>query len=182
MKAIAILSATFLLGIGGLQAATTKTGTSNKAELKAERITRREARQKEVSIQSQFQFDDDFGYIPDVRWFRSDNFDEATFTKNGVFMTAYYDDNQSLVGTTQPETVSDLPAGSVEKIREKYSDYTIGPVIFYHDNELNDMDMILYGFPIEDTDNYFVELTKDDHAIALKVDPVGNVLFFTHIR
>jgi hypothetical protein len=181
MKTIAILSVTFLLGLGGMPTAFAKTGKLNKSELKAERLARRESRQSEVSYQSQNQFCIDFGTIPGVEWNRSKDFDEATFTKNGVVLTAYYDNYGNLAGTTQNKAVSDLPAGSLQKIRKEYGDYAIGQVMIYHDNELSDTEMVLNGLPLGNMDSYFVKLTRGTQVILLKVSMDGHVSFSEQI-
>ncbi len=62
-----------------------------------------------------------------------------------------------------------------------YKDYTIGPVVFYDDNEANSTDMILYGEQFEDADNYFVELSKGTKKIVVQVSPEGVVYFFKQL-
>ena len=59
-------------------------------------------------------------------------------------MTAFYDENGDLVGTTYPKKFTDLPANAQMEIKTKYKDYKIGPVVLYDDNEANDTDMIMF--------------------------------------
>ena len=134
-----------------------------------------------VSKFSKNNFKEDFGYIPNVVWSRDDNFDMATFTQNGQKTQAFYDQESNLVGTTTEKSFTDLPERSQQEIKTKYKDYSIGPVILFTDNENNDTDMILYGSPFEDADNYFVELTRGNDKIVLRVDTPGFVYFFKNI-
>ena len=134
-----------------------------------------------VNVASQNSFASDFGKLPNVEWRRGLMFDEATFTKNGVKMIAYYDENAKLVGTTQAKKFSDLPLKAQSEITTKYKDYSVGQIIFFDDNELNDTDMYLYGNQFEDEDNYFAELSKGGQKLVVKIDVKGDVGFFTKI-
>ena len=93
-------------------------------------------------------------------------------------MKAFYDGDGSLVGTTSSITFAQIPAKGQKEINTKYKGYKIGPVVFFDDNENNETDMILYGLQFDDTDSYFVELTKGQDKIVVKVDPAGFVDFF----
>ena len=52
---------------------------------------------KDVSYQAKQQFQQDFENVSGVEWKRTNYFDEATFTKDGEKMTAYYDNEAQLV-------------------------------------------------------------------------------------
>jgi hypothetical protein len=135
-----------------------------------------------VSEISKNSFIVDFGNIPNVKWKRGETFDEATFKKNGKEMTAYFDIDGKLVGTTNKVTFAEVPANGREKIKTEYKDYKVGPVTFFADNKGNETDMILYGMQFEDADNYFVELTKGTRKIVVQVSPEGNVTFFEELK
>jgi hypothetical protein len=190
MKKVSILSimCLFILTIGQFQATalTSKKERASSAEAKKEmRSERRELRKLEshniVNIASKNQFYADFGDIPDVKWRSSDYFDEAMFKKDGIDYTAFYDFNGELVGTTQLKTFADVPARGQKAIKAKYSDYTIGPVIFFDDNEFNETDMLLYNLQFQDEDNYFVELTKGTTKLVVRVDTGGNLYYFKQL-
>jgi hypothetical protein len=156
-------------------------------ERHAQKITLKALEGKEVSTFSQQQFAVDFGNVPDVAWSREAYFDKASFINSkGVEMSAYYDIDGQLVGTTSPATFNDLPAAGKKEIMKHFADYQTAPVIFYDDNEDNETDMILYGMQFDDADNYFIELVdKKGRAGAYKVDLNGNVSFFadmTHLK
>lgn len=153
-----------------------------KTEIKEERKELRKLKGSEVSYQSKQAFAKDFGNIPVTKWARTDYFDEATFTKDGKVMTAYYDANSQLVGTTSHSTFDQIPAVAQKYINNKYAGYTKGEVIFFDDNELNETDMVMYGEQFDDADNYFIDLKKDGKEIMLRSDMSGNVSFFKQIK
>ena len=124
----------------------------------------------------------DFGTIPVSKWERTINFDEATFTKDGQQMKAFYDSDAQLVGTISPKTFADLPANAQKVINKRYKDYTIGDVRLFDDNEWNETDMVLYGQQFQDADNYFAELTKADKKIVVKVNMEGEVEYFKQMN
>jgi hypothetical protein len=145
---------------------------------KTNRVPLKKLEGTKVSELSKSQFIAEFGNIPDVQWSRTLNFDEAVFTKNGKRMTAWFDYNQKLVGTTSEVNFTDLPANGQKAIKTKYKDYGIDKVILFDDNETNDTDMILYGQQFDDADNYFVELAKGKDHIVVMVNMEGVVSFF----
>lgn len=156
----------------------------NRKEVRKERheqkITLRALEGKDVNALSKQQFAVDFGNVPNVTWSREMYFDKAAFTDDkGRHVSAFYDENGALVGTTRPASFDELPAAGKKEIMKHFSNYADAPVIFFDDNEENETDMILYGMQFDDADNYFIELKdKKDKPIALKVDMSGNVSFF----
>jgi hypothetical protein len=180
MKKLALL-ATALLFTSGLvfaQPQTKKAVKTEKNEMKTERVALKKLEGNMVSNQAKSNFEMDFGNVSGAQWKRVDTYDEVTFTANGVKEKAFYDGDGNLVGTTQKKTFADIPARAQKEIKEKYKDYSIGPVVFFDDNEANDTDMILWATQFDDEDLYFVELTKGPEKIIVKVDPSGGVGFF----
>ena len=114
-------------------------------------------------------------------WKRNDYFDQATFMKDGTSMTAFYDDDSKLVGTTTVKKFSDLPSKAQNDINKKYKDYTRGSVIYFKDNEFNEMDIIMYGREFSDS-SYFVELSKNGKNSVLQVTIDGNVTYFEQMN
>lgn len=159
-----------------------KEGPMAKPMVKADRKELRKLEGKEVSYQAKEKFISDFGDIPVTKWVRMDNYDRATFTKDGNVMNAFYDADASLVGTTTYKNFADLPANAQKYINKEYKDYTIdNRVLFFDDNEFNDTDMLLYGQQFDDADNYFVEVKKGKQTTILMVDTEGNVSFFKQL-
>lgn len=152
-----------------------------KNELKTEKKTLKKLQGVEVSKITLKNFLASWGNLPDVKWKRLDYFDEATFTKDGKDLKAYYDVDGNLVGTTTKKDFSNLPAIAQDKIKTDYKNYTIGPVIFFNDNEANDTDMALWNTQFNDQDAYFVEMAKGNRTIILMVDTDGDVTLFTEL-
>ena len=148
---------------------------------KTNRVPLRKHEGTEVSEQSKIHFMADFGNIPDVQWKSSNNFDEAVFNKNGTKMTAWYDIDEKLVGTTSEVSFANLPADGKKALKTRYKDYTIGKVIFFDDNEVNETDMILYNQQFNDADNYFVELSKGKSNLIVMINTRGELTFFKQI-
>lgn len=136
----------------------------------------------EVSFQARKVFITDFNNIPVSKWERVGNFDEATFVKDGNVTKAYYDIGGKLVGTTTIRSFASLPANAQSTINAEYKGYTNAGVIFFDDNEFNEMDMVLFGNRFNDADNYFVQLNKGNEKIILQVTINGDVDFFTKLK
>jgi len=194
MKKIFISSLGLLLAAATTQAQSDYTAVKQDLakDKQEESITKKEKREERkelrklegpsVSYQAKQQFYEDFGDIPDVAWERTAAFDEATFTKDGQEIKAFYDFHAELVGTTTPKTFADLPMAAQQYIHKKYNDYEAKKVIMFDDNEYNESDMLLYGQQFEDEDSYFVEVQKNDKRIILQVSMDGQVSYFTALR
>ena len=151
--------------------------TVNK-DMNAKAEVKSPAASEEASVQTKQSFGEDFGYLPALRWKRVENFDEVDFVNNGKLMSAFYDNDAQLVGTTTEATFSDLPSRARSYIEQHYNQYSTGQVIFFDDNELNYGDMVLYGNRFEDKDSYFVELINGVERLVLQVFMNGDVKFF----
>jgi hypothetical protein len=184
MKKLAVLSMTFMVTVAVLmgQAQKTEKVKEAKKEQKSERVALKKLEGATVDNKAKIAFDTDFKGASNVQSKRVDTYDEFSFTnKDGHKMKAFYDENSVLVGTTQDKAMADLPAKGLQKIKEMYKDYSIGPVVFFNDNELNETDMILWGIQFDDTNNYFAELSKGTKKIIVKVSPGGSVNFFKNL-
>jgi hypothetical protein len=194
MKTLISLSAVTLLLAASVNGQTNEASVKNdiaslnkqesviKKEKKEEKKDLKTFKGTEVNYQARQQFIEDFGDINGTRWERTNYYDKATFNKNGQVMSAYYDIDANLIGTTMDKTYADLPVKAQKSIDSKYGSYSKEAVIFFDDNELNEADMILYNQPFEDEDNYFVELQKDNKGIILKVNMNGDVSFFKQLK
>jgi hypothetical protein len=179
MKKLVIVSFVFLFVISLAQGQTKKEET--KKEQKTERIALKKLEGNNVSTMAKESFQSDFGNVQNVQWKRNGTFDEAMFTKDGKEMTAFYDIEGKLVGTTKKANWSDLPAKGQQEIKTLYKDYTAGPVIYFDDNEANTTDMVMYGTQFDDSDTYLVELVKGTKKIVVQVDKQGLVSFFKQL-
>ena len=167
--------------------------SADRRERKEERIERREIRKEyhrlrraenrnEVSDLTRNQFAIDFPDAKNVRFVRTKEFDEVLFIYGKKKLTAYYDYDHELVGTTQDKTFADLRENAQKEILKKYAGYNIDGVIKFDDNESNETDMIIYGTSFDDADNYFVELKNDSKDLIVKVDLAGYVSFFKDMK
>lgn len=179
MKKLGIVSLVFLFAISLAQGQPKKEET--KKEQKAERTALKNLEGTNISKMAKDSFRSDFGNIQNVQWKRNGTFDEALFTKDGKETTAFYDIEGKQVGFTRRANWSDLSTKVQEEIKNTYKDYTVGPVIFFDDNEANETDMVMYGIQFDDTDTYLVELNKGTKKIVVQVDKQGMVSFFKQL-
>lgn len=183
MKKLAVITMSVLFAFvtNNLQAQANNQEQANltKKEIKSERKALRKLEGSIVSQYTKNSFYATYGNIQDVKWRRDSYFDIASFNVKGQNTEAFYDYDANLVGTTTVKTFADLPSNAQKEIKTKYKDYKVGPVIFFDDNEWNDTDMYLYGTQFDDADNYFVELTKGNDKIVVRVDIPGFVYFFS---
>jgi hypothetical protein len=147
-----------------------------------------ETNQDVVSESVMNQFTSDFPHASNIDFEKTKDFNKVNFNQDGSQITAYYDNNNQLVGSTIRVSFHDLPVGAQIKILDKYRDYKVTDVLKYNvnsDNESyydNDRYLDLYGNSIDRSSNYFVELKGENNAIVLEVDLSGEVSFFTMIK
>jgi hypothetical protein len=153
-----------------------------KKEVRAERKALKKLKGPNINPASKASFAKEFGtQAKNVAWKLTDYYDEATFEKGGKWMTAYYDEDGSLVGTTNHASVKDIPVVAQNYIQKHYMKAVVKDVIFFDDNEYNETDMFLYGLQFDDADNYFVELTQGKKQFVVVSDPKGKVTFFKQL-
>src|SRR5712675_2385479 len=145
--------------------------------------------QSAVSDFTRNQFSLDFPNATDVRFVKTKDYDEVSYTKKGRQFTAYYDYNSQLAGTIRQRSFGDLPVDAQKKITDNYPNYTVVKIVKYKVNSDNETfidndatDTRLLGDPSENNSNYFVELKNGDKAIVLMVDLSGEVSYFTALK
>lgn len=185
MKKILIVFPFVLLGafIAPTYAGTNVNNTYNRDFGKKKRKSiheRKEKSQDWANYETEQHFELDFPNAANVHW-RQGYFEEATFNMNGSAETAYYDNDNNLVGTTNKSSYSSLPEKAKATIEKWYPDYTATQVIFFKDNQDNDTNMMLYSTSFDDGDNYFVELSNGAKNYVVKVDTDGQVSFFQQL-
>jgi hypothetical protein len=152
-----------------------------KQERKELRMAKREQALTEPMYQTQQQFERDFPKATHVTWSRSE-FEKASFlNEDGLAMSAFYDYENNLVGTTFFTDYSVIPEKAQKAIAKAYGGYTVGPVVMFDDNENNETDMLMFGTPFENRDNYFIELKKEGRKIIVESDMAGNVSWFREL-
>jgi len=182
MKKI-ILAASVLLISATASFANNNKGTED--DKKAKKEARKETREENKTVVSNFmkqQFYQDFPSAKDIRFERTANFDEASFTEDSHRVRAYYDIHNELVGTTERKSLTDLPENAQRAIQKKYGDYSVVRVIRYDDNEANETDMTMFDTAFDGADNDFVVLRKNSELLILKVNLAGDVSFFKSMK
>lgn len=185
MKTIAVLSMTLLFGMAITQSqARVKEQTQLKESSTGYNSERNELNMPldiEITEVAKNQFYEDFGDVTNVDWKSSEAFVQVSFTKDGQNMKAFYDEDSKLVGTTIAKSFTDLPKKGQLAIKTKFKDYTPGTVFLYQNNEVDKSEMILYGIQFEDSDNYFVEMSKGTEKIVVIVTQLGNASIFKRL-
>jgi hypothetical protein len=147
-----------------------------------------ESNQNTVSESTKNQFTADFPDATNIRFERTKDFDEVSYSQSNRDLTAYYDFNDQLVGTIHYISFRDLPVNAQVKISDKYPNYKVVKALRFDVNSDNESYlenytyMTLYGNSFEATSNYFVELKNESKGIVLKAELSGEVSFFTAIR
>lgn len=185
MKKSFIITIALFLALATVQARPGQDGKSGNGEtvkeMKSGRIPLHKLEGNNVSEMAKNNFNTDFPNVSDLHWKRNGTFDEASFIKAGKQMTAFYDYEGNLVGSTRAAKLSELPEAAQNEIKTRYKGYKIGPVIFFKDNESNATDMILYGVQFDDADTWLVELRKGAEGIVVQVLKDGEVSYFTRL-
>ncbi len=190
MKTIAFLAMATLFSLSTItaQPESPSTGEHNGKEAKASKREMGTAKdplmnpgRESVSYESMNRFGIDFPKASNISWERTGVFDQVDFTSGGQKMRGYYDSDGSLVGTTTSKKLSDLPKSAQKVLADKYSDYKVGPIIFFRDNDQNDTEMVLWATTFDNRDMYFAELQKGPDKIVVRITPSGDVSYFTQI-
>jgi hypothetical protein len=182
MKRMLIFAMTALFAVSvmsGHALNTDKRTDKDEKTAKSGKVTLKKLEGSVVSQRAKNSFEADFGNVANVEWRRGTMFDEVTFTKEGKTLTAYYDIDAKMVGTTEVSSFESLPAKAQETLKSKYRDYKVAQVIFFNDNLTSDSEMYLYGTQFEDEDNYFAELTNASNKIVIRISLKGDVEYFT---
>jgi len=126
-----------------------------------------------VSYSVQNQFNADFSDATNVVWTITPNTQKASFTDNGVKMTAFYSLQGEYMGVTQDVTYSEISAKAKKQITDKYKDYDVNEVIKLVTNDSN------VNF---DQTVYFVDLKNPQSEVLVRVTPSSDVYFFKQVK
>jgi hypothetical protein len=179
MKKLAVISATLLFAAVAykVDAKVLDNGAGDRIN-KGDQLEEGSGRITESDIigeQYENQLSADFGVSSDVQWDKFQNYDAATFEKDGHMITACYDNDAELIGTIYAKKFTDLPERGQKKIKTKYAGYSVEQVIYYIDDQSNALDLLAYSTPYHEGKNYFVSLKKGQEKVVLRVDPQGYV-------
>jgi len=186
MKNLKISAVVLVIILAGFQAKAqdTKYYASNmgkkekRLELRTEHKELRKLNVKNVSNLSLKSFSTDFWEnSSNVSWTTTDQFDLATFNKDGQEMTAFYDFGGKLLGSAVNKSFADLPLRGQNSITKMYKKYAVQSVTLYDFNNQNDFQMILSNGQYVDSKNYFVQMSNGKNKIIVQVDLAGQVYY-----
>jgi hypothetical protein len=106
-------------------------------------------------------FKKDFATATQVKWEKTGDFYFADFLFEGKSITAAYNEEGALVGTSRSYDPSQLPLNISEAVMQQYKGYKLGPVA----TELN----------YDGQTSYIVTVEKDNEVLKLKSDVNGEI-------
>lgn len=110
-----------------------------------------------VSVVVTNAFHNSFSNASDVQWKDCGTYYKADFVMNGQYVTAFYDQNASLLGVTKNISALQLPVTLQANLKQSYEDYWISD---------------LFELSNESGTSYYVTVEDGDSKITLK--SVGN--------
>lgn len=126
-----------------------------------------------VSYSVENEFTSDFSDAKNVSWSITPNVQKATFTQDGVKMTAFYSLQGDYMGVTQNVDYAALSDKAKAIIADKYKDYSVKEVVKL---ETTNPDA-----NFEET-NYFVDLKNGADEILVRVTSSADVYFFQQVK
>jgi hypothetical protein len=126
-----------------------------------------------VTYSVENQFDSEFSNAKEVAWTVTSNVQKATFTVDGVAMTAFYSLQNDFLGVTTDVDYSEVANKAKVEIADQYKGYTVGEVIKL---ETPDTDSSF------DSTVYFVDLKNDAKEVLVRVTPSASVYFFKQVK
>jgi len=126
-----------------------------------------------VSYSVENEFTSDFSDAKNVSWSITPNVQKATFTQDGVKMTAFYSLQGDYMGVTQNVDYAALSDKAKAIIADKYKDYSVKEVVKL---ETTNPDA-----NFEET-NYFVDLKNGADEILVRVTASADVYFFQQVK
>jgi hypothetical protein len=111
-------------------------------------------------------FDNDYTGAENVVWSSSTRFKKATFVKDGVYMTAFYNRQNEYVATTQVVDITQLAPAAIKNLIKYYPGYQMGEIIKYSGSD----------------EAYFVNLRNEKENFLVKITTDANVGYFKDLK
>ena len=111
-------------------------------------------------------FANDHANAENVVWSSSPRFRKATFVKDGVQMTAFYNHLNEYVATTQLVDITQLEPSAIKNLIKYYPGYQMGEIIKYTGND----------------EVYFVNLRNEKENFLVKITSDANVGYFKDLK
>jgi len=121
---------------------------------------------EKISAPVKAKFNNQFYGAENVIWTASPKFRKATFTKDGVTMTAFYNWQNELVATTQLVEIMTLNPLAIKKLIKYYPGYQMGEIIKYNGSE----------------EVYFVNLKNDQENFLVQITSDLSVSYFKEVK
>ncbi len=116
-----------------------------------------------VNYKVQAAFSENFKGATDVVWRITDNYTQVRFTIADEQLEAYFSEEGEMFGLSRKVEFKVLPINAIQKIKQKYSDYTVTESI---------------EFTNEGEKGYYVALEKGNSKKVLSVSIYGTVSVF----
>jgi len=165
MKKLVIIPAIAIIVLASVQLMAKSAGTNDGAKnVKLESGLAGVSAGNNISPTAVKRFQQDFGSVADVRWEKSGSYAKATFDRNGSSVSAWYNKDAKLVGTSSARSFSEMPGQVQEKIKSAYNDYYVVSV--------QGFDSVRGNRP-SGAQNWLVELSDGTAKIIVKVNAYG---------
>lgn len=138
-----------------------------------------------VTFFSQRSFNDNFGFVPNVSWEATPNFDRASFVRDGKALRAYFSKDGGLIGICSTLDLSNLPTKVRKQIEKKYGPDSIQELLEFRANEDNDLPSYpdLMSGDFESDDNYFVLVKGNNRSsLILEITQTGSISVFKKLQ
>jgi hypothetical protein len=134
---------------------------------------KKDAKTPAVSYAVQNEFESTFEDAKDVTWTVTPNCQKATFTVDGVKMTAFYNLGGEYLGLTQDVTYNAISEKAKKQIADTYKGYDVNEVIKLETNSA--------ASSFAET-VYFVDLKNTDAEVLVRVNQSNDVYFFQKVK
>jgi hypothetical protein len=173
MKKLVIIPAVAILVLASVQLMAWSANTNDGAKnVKLESSLAGASAVNNISSSAKKRFQQDFGPVSSVRWEKSGSYSKATFNRNGSTVSAWYNKDAKLVGTSSSRSFSDMPGKAQETITSAYNDYYVVSV--------QGFDSARGNRPVG-AQNWLVELSDGTAKIIVRVNASGEATLLKKI-
>jgi hypothetical protein len=113
---------------------------------------------KKVDIRAKENFEMDFRDASNATWKVFASYAQVEFTVDDKKVTAFYDNDGELIGSSYKISLNDLPTRAKRTFAKKYSDYPVTEAV---------------RFEFKDHISYFISVVKEGASEIVKVDDAG---------
>lgn len=121
------------------------------------------AADREVAPKAIESFNSSFKNATEVNWTITDSYYKANFALNGQYITAFYDDNGSMIALTRNISSLQLPIALQADLKKSYDSYWISDVM-----EVANEEGTAYYITLEDADTKLILKSSSDSWSTFK--------------